>query len=90
MLVYHKDIKETENQIIDYGQIPSLRKLKYTDENVLKNVKFENPILSSNMKTNIVDFNNFLTDYDLYYLMKSIKEINGVGFTQILPYGDWK
>lgn len=90
VLVYHKDNKETENQILDYGRIPSLRKLEYTDEYVIKNGQIETAILSSNLKTNIVNFSSLLTDYDLYYLMKSVKEVNGVGFLQILPYGQWK
>jgi hypothetical protein len=89
-MVYHRENKEKENEILDYGQIPSLRKLTFVDENVLKNVHFPVINLSSNLKTNIADFNNFLTDYDLYYLMKSVKEINGVGFLQILPYGEWR
>ena len=90
VLVYHRDNNEKENQILDYGRIPSLRKLEYTDENVLKNVHFQTKVLSSNFKTNVVNFSNLLTDYDLYYLMKSVKELNGVGFLQILPYGQWK
>jgi hypothetical protein len=88
--------EENEIQIEDYGRLPSLRKINYT-EDVLSHIKDEISIIkppNSALETNIFNFsdNFFFTEQDIFALMTAVKEIDGMAVLRILPknYTDCK
>ena len=95
ILIHKSSLKETNDdttssqiEILDYGQIPSLRKIVY-DEELLKFISLDPPkIPVCYLDQYIFNFNSqLLSDHDIYYLMKSVKDIKSIGSLKILPYG---
>ena len=95
ILIHKSSLVETNDEttteqidILDYGQVPSLRLLTY-DEELLKFITPDSPkIPVCYMDQNIFNFNaQILSDHDIYYLMKSVKDIKSIGSLKILPYG---
>lgn len=88
--------------ITDKGLLPSLRKIQY-DNDILKYVPqlIDNTKKTSLADENLIDIlmpvelknnkadvtNNFLSDHDIYYLIKVVKETNSIGTYKILPFG---
>lgn len=96
MILAHKEafidpsneLSGESSQFLDYGRIPSLRKIEY-DPELLSFVKIDQMKKpTSFLNQNILDFSQgFMTDHDIYYLMKAVQDIQGIATMKILPQG---
>lgn len=81
--------------ISDWGRLPSNRKIIYDDYHLpyaIKENLIDETSLISNLETNIYSPNNFLSEHDIYYMVKAVKDINGIAMLRILPnkHNDYK
>lgn len=81
-------------QIEDSGRLPSLRKIQYEDIVnrllLLDNLQLNTKISPTNefiLNMNTTKEYCVLSDYDIFYIMKTIKETNSIVTLRILPYG---
>lgn len=87
----NKEISNSNNkdiiQILDYGKLPSLRKLEYPKP-ILEYITFEEQQQPTCLlDKNILDLSlPFISDHDLFYLMRGVQNINGLATIKILPY----
>lgn len=72
----------------DFGKIPSLRKIDYSEEILSYIIIEEPPKPISFLDKQIIDLNSqFISDHDLFYLMRGVQNLNGLASLKILPYG---
>lgn len=68
-----------------------MRPISYSEE-VLKYIENKSVNDVTNLNNNIIDMESFLSDNDLFYFMRIVKEVDGLGMIRILPfqYNDYK
>ena len=73
-------------KVRDFGKIPNIRPIIYDDE-VLMHAYIEKVLNISNLETNVINFDDrlVLSDFDITYLVDTVKELNGLGMVKILP-----
>jgi hypothetical protein len=98
-ILYNDDYSSSDDSdsndffiIKDFGRLPSLRKLSY-DPNIISLIESKFPPekkTTSSMESNLVT--EYISENDLYYMIKSLKDINGLAMVRILPkdYSDFK
>jgi hypothetical protein len=93
-ILYHDDDYSTIDTLVlkDYGRLPSLRKLSY-EANLFALI--ENKIAPEKKKISCMESNlvtEYISENDLHYMIKSVRDINGLAMLRILPkdYCDYK
>ena len=66
--------------------MPSFRRLSHSKD-ILEHIDLYKYPHISYMRHNVIDFDFLFGNNDLFYLLKCIEDIQGVGLIKILPYG---
>lgn len=85
ILLYSGQVTDSSVEISKFYELPSLRPINYSEE-IRKNVNLKVMPLISNFENPVVNFKEIFSEYDLFYLIKAIKESDSIGMFKVLPY----